>query len=221
MNVKFLFMSCIGWILFWGIPQNAWAQEKIDYTKPRSKTFYTYQVEGKTYLAGRLDTIRISDNTPSTRDRRRGIRKLKKFTRLRYNVHRAYPYALKVSEILMEVERKAQSIDDEKELKAYMKEREKDLFGRYEKDIKKMSRSQGKILVKLIYRETGGSMFSLIKDNKSKVSAVFWQSVGLIFGINLKTTYDPEEEDSIEYFVKELEKGGYNIAFKKYAFTLD
>ncbi|MEO0900052.1 MAG: DUF4294 domain-containing protein [Bacteroidota bacterium] len=215
--VYWIWGGFMGILLF---PSLLHAQE-TDYTKPRSKTFYTYQKDGKTYLAGRLDTIRISDGAPTARERKRGRRRLRKFTRLRYNVHKAYPYALKVSEILKEVEAEMATIEDDKKLKEYMKEKEKDLFGRYEKDIKKMSRSQGKILVKLIYRETGGSMFSLIKDNKSRVSAVFWQSVGLIFGINLKASYDPEEEDMIEFFVTDLEKGGYNIAFKRYNFTLD
>lgn len=189
--------------------------------KIRSNSFYTYEVDGVTYMAGKLDTIMITQGAPSKRDLKRGRRKMMRFSKLQRDVHKTYPYAKKVSKILQEVQAEMAEISDEKKLKEYVKEKEKSLFGKYEKDIRRMTRTQGKILVKLVFRETGDSMFELIKVNKNGASAVFWQSIGLIFGINLKATYDPETEEMIEYLVKDLERGGYNVVFRKYNFQLE
>ncbi len=189
--------------------------------KVRTNSYYTYQVDGVTYMAARLDTVLISKTPPSQRQLRRGKRKLRKFTKLRWNVHKTFPYAEKVGEILQEVQAEMDRMEDEKELKEYIKEKEQSLFGKYEKDIRKMSRSQGKILVQLVHRQTGDSMYDLIKSNKNGASALFWQSIGLIFGINLKKEYDPEEQEMVEFLVSDLEQGGYNIVFKKYNFSLD
>lgn len=205
-------------IIFMMLGSPLFAQRK---EKTRSHSFYTYQVDGVTYMAGKLDTILITQGAPSKRDLRRGRKRLLKFSKLQRDVHKTYPYAKKVSVILQEIQAEMEKIKDEKELKDYVKEKEKSLFGKYEKDIRRMTRTQGKILVKLVFRETGTSMFDLIKSNKNGASAVFWQSIGLIFGINLKTTYDPETEEMIEYLVKDLERGGYNVVFKRYNFELD
>ncbi|MCI4668013.1 MAG: DUF4294 domain-containing protein [Bacteroidia bacterium] len=215
-NIYKLFSLSLLLIVFGGT-----LHAQTDYTKERSKTFYTYEVEGVTYMTGKLDTILITQDSPSQRDLKRGKRKLRKFSKLRRDVHKTYPYAHRVSQILLEIQAEMDQIESEKELKEYIKEKEKSLFGKYEKDIRKMTRNQGKILVKLVFRETGSSMFELIKSNKSGASAVFWQSVGLIFGINLKTAYDPETEEMIEYLVRDLERGGYNVVYRKYNFQLD
>ncbi|MEL6627666.1 MAG: DUF4294 domain-containing protein [Bacteroidota bacterium] len=183
--------------------------------------FKVYTYEGKTFMSGRLDTIDIARDKPSKRELRRGQKRLRRYTRLRYNVHKVYPYAQKLSEMIEEVAREMEALETEQAKRDYVKTKEASLFGEYEDDIRKMTRSQGKVLVKLVYRETGTSTFHLIKDHKSGASAMFWQSIGVIFGINLKQEYDPEEEAMIEALVTELERGGYNIAYRKYNYSLD
>lgn len=184
--------------------------------------FRVYQLEGELFMDGTLDAVLITADKPSRREIRKGRKRLEKLTRLRWNVHKVYPYALKISEILQEVQDTLNSLPDDDARKAYIKEKEVSLFGAYEQDLRKMSRSQGKVLVQLVYRETGQATYYLIKDFKSGASALFWQSIGLIFGINLKSEYDLNDEEStqIEAFVRDLERGGYNIAYKKYNFTL-
>ncbi len=185
--------------------------------------FRVYTVDGVTFMSGELDSIRITADPPTTRELRRGRRQLQRFTRLRYNVHKVYPYAVKLAGILAEVQAEIDALPNEKARKEYVKNKEKSLFGSYEDDVRRMTRSQGKVLVKLIHRETRLSTYALIKDNKNGASALFWQSISLIFGINLKTQFDPqkEEEDSmIDFIVRDLEKGGYNIAYRQYNYQL-
>ena len=190
-------------------------QQGVDSTNYR---YYTHQ--GIPYMDGNIETVVITARKPSARELRRGRKRIKKLTRLRWNVHKVYPYALKVADILNGVEDTLQLYDSKAERKAYLKTREKSLFGEYEDDLRKMSRSQGKVLVKLISRETGNSSYDLIKNYKNGASAFFWQSIGLIFGISLKIEYEPGEEEMIEWFVQDLERGGYNIAYKKYDYAL-
>ena len=79
---------------------------------------------------------------------------------------------------------------------------------RFEKEVRKLTVSQGIILVKLIDRETGRTSYQVIKELKGNVTAFFWQGIARIFGNNLKTEYDPEGEDRvIEDIVLGIEAG--------------
>ncbi len=186
----------------------------------RSKRFRVYEYQGETYLYGQLDDIDITANYPNRWQRNRGERKLERYTRLQWNIHKVYPYALKVGDVLSEVEAEMAKIEDEDARNEYIKSKESALFGEYEDDVRKMSRSQGLVFVKLIHRQTGISAYDLIRETKSGASALFWQSIGRIFGINLKSNYNPEEEQMIEEIVRDLDNGGYNIYYRKYNYRL-
>ena len=85
---------------------------------------------------------------------------------------------------------------------------EKDVFGEYEDDIEDMTISQGRILIKLIDRETQNTSYTLIREYRGKFSAAFWQGIARIFGTNLKEEYDPYGEDAlIEAIIKEIDAG--------------
>lgn len=182
--------------------------------------FKAYMYEGEIIMYGSLDPIDIVDAFPTKKQLRRGKRRIAKFTKLRWNIHKTYPYAVKVGEVMADANEQLAGIYDKKERKKYLKEREAELFDKYEQDLRKMTRSQGKVLVKLISRQTGNSTYSLIRDTKSGASAFLWQTVGKLFGINLKDDYDPEEDLMIEAVVHELERGGYNIAYRSYNYEL-
>jgi len=128
--------------------------------------------------------------------------------RLVYNVKRVYPYSLIVRSMLDEVNRNLDNYPDDKKKKAYLKQVEKDVFKEYEGDMRKMTITQGMILIKLIDRETQNTSYELIKQYRSSVSATFWQGIARIFGTNLKTKYDPNGEDYlIERIIYEIEMG--------------
>ncbi len=128
--------------------------------------------------------------------------------RLVYNVKKVYPYALLVRESINEVNDTLMLIENDRDRRKFIKDFEKSVFDEYEDDMRQMTITQGKILIKLVDRETQNTGYELIKEYRSSVSAVFWQSIARIFGTNLKDRYDGEGEDYlIEKIIYELEAG--------------
>ncbi len=131
-----------------------------------------------------------------------------KYRRLVYNVKTVYPYAKLAAAKLKEIDRNLASIQGEKKRKEYIKLSEKQLMNDFEDDIKNLTITQGRILLKLIDRETGNTTYLILQDLKGNFSAVFWQTVARVFGSNLKSEYDPKGEDHlIEQIVQMIEAG--------------
>jgi len=131
-----------------------------------------------------------------------------KYQRLVYNLKKVYPYSLLVRERLKEINMELDKIPDDRGRKKYLRQLEKDIFGEYEDDVREMTITQGKLLIKLIDRETMNTSYELIKQYRGGLSAAFWQSIARIFGTNLKEDYDPYGEDAImEIIVQAIESG--------------
>jgi hypothetical protein len=131
-----------------------------------------------------------------------------KYERLVYNVKRVYPYALLVRKKLADVNLKLEGMKNEKERKEYIREFEKQIFKDYEGDMQEMTITQGRILIKLIDRETENTSYELIKEYRGKITAAFWQGIARIFGSNLKDEYDPYGDDAvIEKIIQEIDAG--------------
>ena len=113
------------------------------------------------------------------------------------DVKRALPYAKIVSSELMRVNSLLLEMDNEKERQRYLKQYEKDIFKRYEPELKKFTLSQGRLLLKLIDRECNSTSFNLIKQYRGSASAYFWQGVAYIFGSSLKSEFDAQGNDQI------------------------
>jgi hypothetical protein len=132
----------------------------------------------------------------------------RRYRRLIRNVKKAYPYAKVAGIKLKELDDHLVTIKNEKEQQAYIKLAEKEIMAEFEKEIKKLTVSQGIILVKLIDRETGRTSYQVIKELKGGFTAFFWQGIARIFGNNLKAEYDPEDADRvIEDIVLGIEAG--------------
>lgn len=129
------------------------------------------------------------------------------WTRLRNAVYVTYPYALTAGVIINDVNGQLRGVTDPKERKRIIKSREKELKRDFADKVTQLSVYQGKVLMKLINRETGNSCYELIKDYKGGVNAGVWQTVAFLFGSSLKQKYEPGGEDQqIEIFVKEVRK---------------
>jgi len=95
-----------------------------------------------------------------------------------------------------------------KQQRQIMKQVEKEIHEQYGGELKKLTISQGKILIKLIDRETGNTSYDLVEDFRGNFVAFFYQSFARIFGYNLKEHYDPEGTDrNIEIIVRMIENG--------------
>lgn len=135
----------------------------------------------------------------------------KRFNRLQYNVKKMYPYAKLAGELLKKYEAELAGVDSERARKKYYKMIEDELKEEFDGDIRKMSTSQGRILIKLIDRETGNTSYEIVQEFRGNVSAFFWQSLSRMFGQDLKSDYDPDDPDGadreIESIVQMIEAG--------------
>ena len=128
------------------------------------------------------------------------------WTRLRNAVYVTYPYAKSASRIMNDINAKLVNITDKSKRRAIIKEREKDLKKEFTDKLTKLSIYQGKVLMKLIYRETGNNCYEIIDEYKGFISAAFWQTIAVVFGSNLKQTYDPMGKDlDMEKIVRDVE----------------
>jgi hypothetical protein len=131
-----------------------------------------------------------------------------RYSNLVTNVKEAYRYAHVTAAKVDEMNLIVAASKNERERKKLMKKYENELRNDFEQNIKHLSKDQGIILIKLIDRETGNSSYDLIKEFRGKVMATFYQTLGSLFGYNLKMNYDPNGEDKeIEQIVKLVENG--------------
>lgn len=160
-------------------------------------------VEGDTLPNYDIKEVKVFPRKEFTSKRGR-----RKYTRLIKNVKKAYPFALIARDELRIMNDSMQYLVSEKERKRFIKDYEKEMFRRYEDDLRKLTFSQGRILLKLVYREIGNTSYELVKDYRGDFSAIFWQGVARIFGSNLKSIYDPEGDDAeIELIIQMIEAG--------------
>ena len=134
-------------------------------------------------------------------------KRLEEWTRLRNAVYVTYPYARRAGLIMNEMNAKMVLMTSESERKAYIQSREKDLKKEFTQPLEQLSIYQGKILMKLINRQTGNNCYDIIKEYRGGFTARFWQTVAFFFSSNLKQPYDPKGDDqAIEKIVEEVER---------------
>jgi hypothetical protein len=137
-------------------------------------------------------------------------RQYEQWTRVKYNVKKVYPYAILASAKLKQYDLILSNIEDEKMRKAYLRLCEKDLKHEFENELKSLSVSQGRVLMKLINRETGKTTYSIVKELRGSFQAAMWQALAQLFGNNMKSTYDAAAEDiMIEKAVALVERGDF------------
>lgn len=174
---------------------------------PQEKEVLRYIVDGKDTVF--VDEIRAS-KVYSRVPRQKG-REWRKYYRLVHNFSKAYPYALVAKKLVVE----ADSIIAADRLKGAKREKyiskvQTELFEVFEGQMRKLTVSQGALIMKLVDREVGKSSYSIIKGYKSGATAAFWQGIAKIFGSDLKKPYDPEGEDkAVEELVQIWEDGDF------------
>ena len=143
-------------------------------------------------------------------------RQQRRYTKLMRDVTKAYPYAKYAKVKLDEMEQEFLKLETEKERDRYVETVEDQLMENFSDELKKLTITQGRILLKLIDRETGDTSYELLKQLRGSFSAFFWQAIARLFGSDLKSQYDATGEDAlIERVVKMIEAGyikpDYNV----------
>ncbi|MDR0753778.1 MAG: DUF4294 domain-containing protein [Prevotellaceae bacterium] len=176
-------------------------------TETQQPYFQQYVVEnGDTLYLMSIDELKIVA-MPKFKNRR----EWKNYSRMVYNLPRVYPYAQAAKSKLAEMDARFAKITGKRQRKEYIKEVEKEMTDRYKSALKKLTLSQGKMLIKLINRQTETTVYQIVKEMKGGLSAFFWQSVAGIFGASLKYRYDKNGDDAIlEKLVNIYEYGDYN-----------
>jgi hypothetical protein len=130
------------------------------------------------------------------------------YMRLVTNVKKVLPIAKEARQMLIETTELLDMLPDEKAKEAHIKRVEEDIFRTYKPKMKKLTYSQGKLLIKLIDRECHSSSYDMIKAFMGPIRAGFWQVFAWGFGASLKKEYDPEGTDRLtERVVRMVESG--------------
>jgi Domain of unknown function (DUF4294) len=143
---------------------------------------------------------------------------IEEWTRLRNAVYVTYPYARIAGGTINDINTNLTSVDSKKERKKYIKSREKELKAQFTEPLSNLSVYQGKILMKLINRQTGNDCYEIIKEYKGGLNARFYQTVAWFVGGNLKQEWDLKEnklDRDIESIVKEIDGTWYNNPYRR------
>ena len=163
---------------------------------------YAFILDGDTIPGGRMLDVYVR-----TKMLEKWRRYWAEWSRLRNAVYITYPYAKAAGKVMNEVNAALVNVTDKKQRRIIIKSREKDLKREFADKLTNLSVYQGKVLMKLIYRETGNNCYNLIHEYKGGFTAGFWQTVAIIFGSNLKQNYDPIDKDrAIEIIVQDVER---------------
>ena len=129
------------------------------------------------------------------------------WTRLRNAVYVTYPYARRAGAVINDINAKLANVTDQARRKAYIKTREKELRKEFTDPLSDLSVYQGRVLMKLINRETGNDCYDIIREYKNGLTARFYQTVAFFFSTSLKQPYDAKGEDkAIELIVQEVSR---------------
>lgn len=136
-----------------------------------------------------------------------------RYLRLRYNVVKVLPYAHFAQKRYEQLYRDLAMTSNKREQRRLVSDCEKEIKDMFNREVKKLTVTQGKILVKLIDRQTGQSSYEVVRELRGGVTAFFYQSIAKMFGHNLKNQYDPQEDLEIECILRSL---GYHANYRAF-----
>jgi hypothetical protein len=212
------FLSILFLMVFIGAAQQGRAQEDSTHPDPAKWGAHdTIMVpaiyyNGEWMPYGEMEMVYVSKLPPD-----KLAKVLAAYNRLRNAVYVTYPYAKSAGAIINDVNAHLVGVQAKKERKAYIKSREKELKARFTEPLSNLSVYQGKVLMKLIYRETGNDCYEIIKEYRGGLNARLYQTVAFFFGSNLKQEFDIQKnttDHQIDAIVQEINATWYNNVYK-------
>lgn len=157
-----------------------------------------------TNLHVNLDEVKIKR---FKKRKRKHYRSTRRYWRTVRNIRVVYPYAEAANETIEKLNLQLEDVQIKRERRKLIRKEYKGLMKEYKKPLMKLKISQGKLLMKLIDRETGNSSYYHLKELKGSFTAVFWQSIAVMFGSSLKAEYDPLGDDwMVEEILERMKK---------------
>ena len=191
-----------------------WAQEEEDELLPQEPVSYKLKLQrfryvkpiienGDTMWCYLLPELWVYPPLKFKSEKQR-----KAYNRLVYNVKKVLPIAQEVNDLIAETYETLEMLPTQKEKNAHIKAVEKDIFETYKPQMKKLTYSQGKLLIKLVDRECNQSSYEIVQAFLGPTRAAFYQVFAWTFRASLKKEYHPEEDDKlIERVVRQVETG--------------
>lgn len=147
-----------------------------------------------------LRIVEVVDRLPKRLRKER-----ERWTRLRNAVYVTYPYAITAGRVLKDVNEELNKISSKKQRKAFLASKEQLLKKEFGNKLENLSVYQGKVLMKLIHRETGENCYEIVKELKGGFNARMYQTVAFFFGGNLKSEFNAQDDKDIEMIVQEIQ----------------
>ncbi len=149
-------------------------------------------VDGDSVLFVRMNNVYVYPVVELKSEKQR-----RAYNRLVNNVKKVLPMAKEVNVIIKETYETLQTIPDQKSRDEHMKKVEDEIYKRYKPKMKKLTYSQGKLLIKLVNRECNSSSYDIVKAFMGPIRAGFWQAFAWTFGASLKKKYKPDTTDRL------------------------
>lgn len=169
-------------------------------------------IDGESYPYSELEPVYITNGTYE-----KMIKQLAAYSRLRNAVYVTYPYARLAGATINDINARLIGIEEKSERKKIIKTKEKQLRQQFTEPLTNLSVYQGKVLMKLVNRQTGNNCYEIIKEYKGGLQARFYQTVAFFFGTSLKQGYDWQNDATdkqIEAIVREIDATWYDNPFK-------
>lgn len=166
-----------------------------------------------------LEDVFVFGNQPVFRNEEQR----KKYELLKYRVKKVYPYAKLAADKLYQIERTLDTLPNNRQKKRYTKKVQEEAEARFTEELKKLSRSQGKILIKLIYRQTGDSAYDLVKNLRSGWRAFWYNNTAWFYDLSLKSVYNPLEVEE-DFWIEDILQRAFSrkeLEVQEPAFPID
>jgi hypothetical protein len=166
-----------------------------------------------------LEDVFVFGNQPVFRNEEQR----KKYELLKYRVKKVYPYAKLAADKLYQIERTLDTLPNNRQKKRYTKKVQEEAEARFTDELKKLSRSQGKILIKLIYRQTGDSAYDLVKNLRSGWRAFWYNNTAWFYDLSLKSVYNPLEVEE-DFWIEDILQRAFSrkeLEVQESAFPID
>ena len=166
-----------------------------------------------------LEDVFVFGNQPVFRNEEQR----KKYELLKYRVKKVYPYAKLAADKLYQIERTLDTLPNNRQKKRYTKKVQEEAEARFTDELKKLSRSQGKILIKLIYRQTGDSAYDLVKNLRSGWRAFWYNNTAWFYELSLKSVYNPLEVEE-DFWIEDILQRAFSrkeLEVQEPAFPID
>ncbi len=155
-------------------------------------------IDGDTLTVYLLKKIKLDKEAEPTEEEKKALYRLKR------HIIKTMPYAKMAAYRIQLMEDNLSTMTSEREKKKYIKACEKAIKEQFTDDLKNLYVDEGKLLLKLIYRETGKSTYDIMQNYSGTLETLFWQSIAKSFNSDMRVTYDPIVDYQIEEIIKSL-----------------